>query len=54
MEWDTGAAQAVVEAAGASVYDLNGYPVRYSKKELRNPAIMTIGDPGFTWKNLLG
>jgi 3'(2'), 5'-bisphosphate nucleotidase len=53
MEWDTAAAQAVVEAAGGSVCDLNGNPLLYSKNDLRNPAIMTVGDPRFNWKPLL-
>jgi 3'(2'), 5'-bisphosphate nucleotidase len=53
MEWDTAAAQAIVEAAGGSVYDLSGNPLGYGKENLRNPAIMTVGSPTFPWKNLL-
>jgi len=37
MEWDTAAAQAVVEAAGGKVLSLEGVPLRYNKKQLINP-----------------
>ncbi len=53
MEWDTAAAQCVVEAAGGSVRTLAGDPLRYGKPGLRNPAIITIGDPALPWKNFL-
>lgn len=36
-EWDTAAAQAIVEAAGGHVYQLDGEPLRYGKAELLNP-----------------
>jgi 3'(2'), 5'-bisphosphate nucleotidase len=36
-EWDTAAAQAVVEGAGGHVTDLQGMPVRYGKPEILNP-----------------
>ncbi len=44
MEWDTAAAQCIVEAAGGRVCTLDGLRLRYGKKELRNPAILTLGD----------
>lgn len=50
MEWDTGAAQCVVEAAGGMVADLNGTRLSYNKPELRNPALITLGDPHFPWR----
>jgi 3'(2'), 5'-bisphosphate nucleotidase len=53
MEWDTGAAQCVVETAGGSVCTLDGCPLRYGKPGLKNPAIITIGDPQFDWLPLL-
>jgi 3'(2'), 5'-bisphosphate nucleotidase len=53
MEWDTAAAQCVVEQAGGAVTDLEGAPLRYGKPELRNPSIMTIGDPTLPWKTFL-
>jgi 3'(2'), 5'-bisphosphate nucleotidase len=38
MEWDTAAAQAVVEAAGGSVWEYpSGQPLRYNKPSLLNP-----------------
>jgi len=53
MEWDTAAAQCVVESAGGSVCSLDGRPLGYGKPDLRNPAIMTIGDPRLDWLGLL-
>ncbi len=37
MEWDTGAAQCVLEIAGGAVSDLEGNPLTYNKPVLRNP-----------------
>jgi 3'(2'), 5'-bisphosphate nucleotidase len=51
MEWDTGAAQCVVEAAGGAVRDLDGRPLQYNKPDLRNPAFVVLGDPGFNWSS---
>jgi 3'(2'), 5'-bisphosphate nucleotidase len=53
MEWDTAAAQCVVEGAGGGVYSLNGMPLQYRKAGLRNPAIMTVGDVGYDWTALI-
>jgi 3'(2'), 5'-bisphosphate nucleotidase len=53
MEWDTAAAQCVVEAAGGAVYSLDGSPLAYGKPGLKNPAIMTVGDPHFDWQLLV-
>jgi len=53
MEWDTAAAQCIVEAAGGGVYSLDGDPLRYGKPGLKNPAIMTVGDSLFNWRPLL-
>ncbi len=36
-EWDTAAAQAVLEGAGGQVVDLNGQALRYGKAEVLNP-----------------
>jgi 3'(2'), 5'-bisphosphate nucleotidase len=53
-EWDTAAAQAVVEAAGGSVIDLNGQPLRYNTRaEVLNPHFLASGDPGRDWLRLL-
>jgi 3'(2'), 5'-bisphosphate nucleotidase len=53
MEWDTAAAQCVVEAAGGDIYCLDGEPLNYGKPGLRNPAIITVGDKGFDWRPLI-
>ena len=53
MEWDTAAAQCVVEEAGGGVYSLNGKPLAYRKSELRNPAIITVGDLSYNWSGLI-
>jgi 3'(2'), 5'-bisphosphate nucleotidase len=53
MEWDTAAAQCIVEAAGGGVYTLEGERLRYGKPGLKNPAIMTVGDPRFEWRRLV-
>lgn len=53
MEWDTGAAQAVVEAAGGSVTDFEGRQLRYNKEDLTNPFFMVSGSPPFPWKRFL-
>lgn len=53
-EWDTAAAQAVVEAAGGTVVDEQFELLRYNSKDsLLNPFFYVIGDPGFAWKELL-
>ncbi len=44
-EWDTAAAQAVVEAAGGSVTTLDGLPLRYNERDtLLNPHFLAFGD----------
>lgn len=44
-EWDTAAAQAVVEAAGGCVLGLDGAPLRYGKPELLNPHFVAASAP---------
>ena len=45
MEWDIAAGQAVLEAAGGTVVDTTGVPLRYGKTEvgLRNPSFIAWG-----------
>ena len=50
MEWDTAAAQAVVEEAGGQVTLLDGTPLSYNKADLRNPSLVTLGDATFHWQ----
>jgi 3'(2'), 5'-bisphosphate nucleotidase len=52
MEWDTAAAQCVVEAAGGRLLTLEGQPLRYGKPSLKNPSLITIGDPSLDWRHL--
>lgn len=53
-EWDTGAAQAVVEAAGGKVVDTGLNALRYNTKEnILNPFFFVIADPQFDWDALL-
>jgi 3'(2'), 5'-bisphosphate nucleotidase len=50
-EWDTAAAQAVVEAAGGAVTTLDGQPLRYNERDtLLNPHFLAIGDTGRDWR----
>jgi 3'(2'), 5'-bisphosphate nucleotidase len=53
MEWDTAAAQCIVEVAGGSLRTLDGKPLRYGKPGLKNPSIITVGDSDFHWPSLL-
>ena len=49
-EWDTAAAQCIVESAGGSIVDLSMQPMRYNTKDsLLNPHFLVIGDTGFDW-----
>jgi 3'(2'), 5'-bisphosphate nucleotidase len=50
MEWDTAAAQCVVESAGGAIRTLDGKALGYGKAGLKNPSLMTIGDREFPWQ----
>lgn len=53
-EWDTAAAHAVAEAAGATVVRLDGQPLRYNTgEELRNPFFLVYADTGRDWLALI-
>ena len=53
-EWDTAAAQCVLEEAGGAVIDLDGQPLRYNgKASLLNPEFIACGDTGLDWASLL-
>jgi 3'(2'), 5'-bisphosphate nucleotidase len=43
MEWDSAAGQAIVEAAGGAVVDLDSAPLRYGKAGWRNPDFVCYG-----------
>ena len=51
MEWDTGAAHAVVLAAGGLVTDLEGRQLRYNKEDLLNPFFIVTGSPAYPWRD---
>lgn len=52
-EWDTAAAQCVVEQAGGSVVTLDNLPLQYNTKEsLLNPYFMVYGDKNREWVNI--
>ncbi|WP_166264392.1 3'(2'),5'-bisphosphate nucleotidase CysQ [Marinobacter caseinilyticus] len=42
-EWDTGAAHAVLSAAGGKVQTLDGSPLRYGKEDVLNPHFVASG-----------
>ncbi len=53
-EWDTAAAQAVVEAAGGRVTDTAMQPLRYNTKDsLLNPHFFVFGDTAVDWSQYL-
>jgi len=50
-EWDTAAAQSVLEEAGGAVLDLAGDPLRYNRGDsLLNPEFIAVGDVSIDWK----
>ena len=50
-EWDTAAAQAVVEAAGGQVVTADGAPLGYNRKDAYlNPHFFVVGDPARDWR----
>ena len=44
-EWDTAAAQAVLEGAGGHVFDVHGSPLRYGKADVLNPFFIASAAP---------
>jgi 3'(2'), 5'-bisphosphate nucleotidase len=53
-EWDTAAAQAVVEQAGGAVLELDGRPLAYNAKEdILNPHFLVRGPDDRDWLELL-
>lgn len=54
MEWDTAAAQCIVEQAGGRVTDLAGDPLRYNKPDLHNPPFVAAAEGmAQLWQNLI-
>ena len=53
-EWDTAAAQAVVEQAGGKVLELDGKPLSYNQKaDILNPWFVVTGPDDHDWLALL-
>jgi len=53
-EWDTGAAQCIVEEAGGLITDTRMQPIQYNTKEsLLNPYFFVFGDKSVNWSNYL-
>jgi 3'(2'), 5'-bisphosphate nucleotidase len=53
-EWDTAAAQCIVEEAGGRVTETDLTPLRYNTKEsLLNPYFLVFGDPDYDWVQFL-
>jgi len=53
-EWDTAAAQCVVEAAGGQVVGVDGRPLTYNKPDILNPWFLVSGAGDFNWREFLG
>lgn len=52
-EWDTAAAQCIVEQAGGHVVTLDGEPLQYNSKDsLLNPHFMVYGDVSRKWTEI--
>jgi 3'(2'), 5'-bisphosphate nucleotidase len=53
-EWDTAAAQCVLECAGGVVVGLDGRPLSYNTKDsLLNPHFLALGDAALPWREWL-
>ncbi|TAA46114.1 3'(2'),5'-bisphosphate nucleotidase CysQ [Corallincola spongiicola] len=53
-EWDTGAAQCVVDEAGGRILDLALNPLSYNEREsLENPNFIVLGDESLPWSSML-
>ncbi len=52
-EWDSAAAQCVLESAGGKLTDRRGVPLRYNKKSLLNPWFIASGSGDYDWYSLL-
>jgi len=53
-EWDTAAAQCIVQEAGGELLALTLQPLRYNTKgSLLNPHFIVVGDPTYDWASLI-
>lgn len=53
-EWDTAAAQCIVEEAGGAMFDTQHQPLRYNTREHHyNPSFLVVGDDTVDWMRYL-
>lgn len=52
-EWDTAAAQSIVEEAGGCFTNLQLEPLHYNKESLLNPGFLVFADRNIDWHKLL-
>ena len=52
-EWDTAAAQCIVEQAGGSLTDFNMEKLEYNKESMLNPSFLAYGDKNIDWQKYL-
>lgn len=52
-EWDTAAAQCIVEQAGGRLIDHNLNTLQYNKESLLNPSFIAVGDSSINWQKYL-
>ena len=53
-EWDTGAAQIIVEEAGGALMDIELQPMSYNEREtMENPNFIAVGAPSLPWDDIL-
>ncbi|RTE86442.1 MULTISPECIES: 3'(2'),5'-bisphosphate nucleotidase CysQ [Gammaproteobacteria] len=53
-EWDTAAAQILVEEAGGSLVDESFRPLKYNRSaQPKNPNFLVLGDPRIDWQDIL-
>mgnify|MGYP001819767006 CR=1 FL=1 len=53
MEWDTAAADCIVEAAGGRVCSFAGDPLRYGRAPYANPSFVAVGDRSLDWRRFI-
>lgn len=53
MEWDTAAAQCIVETAGGTIVTVDQQTLKYGKAGWKNPSVLTYGDPSVNWSQYL-
>lgn len=52
-EWDTAAAQVLVEEAGGQLVSVDFEPIRYNQTDdLTNPDFLVLGDPAVPWQDI--